>query len=71
MYFLLKYSFSLHDIELKAEELFGEAFSVKLFRQQLTYFKDIDYSEEVYYMNEEPTKPEIEKFLIEVATTEF
>ncbi|MEA1897547.1 MAG: nucleotidyl transferase AbiEii/AbiGii toxin family protein [Bacteroidota bacterium] len=71
MYFLLKYSFSLLDIELKAEGLFGEAFSAKLFRQQLAYFKDIDYSEEVSYMNEEPTKPEIEKFLIEAATTEF
>ena len=71
MYFLLKYNFSLIDIELRAEELFGEAFSVKLFRQQLAYFKDIDYSEEVSYIKEAPTKPEIEKFLIEAATTEF
>lgn len=71
MYFLMKYSFSLSDVELKAEGLFGEAFSAKLFRQQLAYFNDIDYSEAVSYMKEEPTKSEIEKFLIEIATTQF
>lgn len=71
MYFLLKYYFSLNDIELKADELFDEAFSIKLFRQQLAYFKDIDYSETVSYMKEKPTKSEIETFLIEVATTQF
>ncbi len=71
MYFLLKHHFSLFDIELKAGSLFGEAFSVKLFRQQLAYFKDIDYSEAVSYMKEGPTKSEIENFLIRVATTQF
>ena len=63
MYFLLKYYFSLHDIEQKAKELFNEAFSTKLFRQQLAYFKDIDYSEAVLYVKKEPTKSEIETFL--------
>lgn len=71
MYFLLKYYFSLHDIEQKAKELFKEAFSRKLFRQQLAYFKDIDYSEVVLFVKEEPTKSEIETFLIEAATTEL
>ena len=71
MYFLLKYYFSLHDIEQKAKELFDMAFSAKLFRQQLAYFKDIDYSEVVFYMKEKPTKSEIETFLIKVATTKF
>lgn len=71
MYFLLKHHVSLIDIEKKAEELFGEAFSVKLFRQQLAYFKDIDYSEAISYLREDPKNSEIEKYLIEVATTEF
>lgn len=71
MYFLLKYHYSLHDIEQKAKELFGDAFSPKLFRQQLAYFKDIDYSEQVYFIKEEPTRSEIEAFLINSATTAF
>jgi len=71
MYFLLKYYFSLHEIEQNAKELFREAFSVKLFRQQLVYFKDIDYSEEVFYLKEKPNKEEVERFLMEVATIEL
>lgn len=34
----------------KSEELFGDEFNEKLFRQQLSYFEDLDYSEEVDYM---------------------
>ena len=60
-----------NQIELKAIEMFGNAFSTKLFRQQLTYFNDIDYSEEVFYANEEPSKQEIESFLIDVATAKL
>ncbi len=71
IYFLLKQQFSLKDIEQKACKLFGEAFSPKLFRQQLVYFKDINYSEEVIYMKEAPSKPEIEAFLISQATAEL
>ena len=71
IYFLLRNSVSMKDIEQKACELFGDAFSPKLFRQQLSYFKDINYSEEVVYMKESPTKVEIENFLIREATTEF
>lgn len=49
LYFLLNYHCPLNKIELKAKDLFGDAFSTKLFRQQLSYFKDIDYTEEVFY----------------------
>ena len=71
LYFLLKDHCSLKEIELKAREMFGNAFSTKLFRQQLTYFDDIDYSEEVFYTNEETSKQEIKSFLIDVATTKL
>jgi len=71
IYFLLKYYFSLKDVEQKACKLFDNAFSPKLFRQQLAYFKDIDYSEEVVYMKEAPSRSEIETFLISQATTEI
>ena len=40
----------LKDVVKKSEELFGGEFNEKLFRQQLSYFEDLDYSEEVDYM---------------------
>lgn len=33
-----------------AEKIFGNEFNEKIFREQLAYFKDIDYSEEVEYL---------------------
>lgn len=72
LYFLLNFHCSLNKIELKAKDLFGDAFSTKLFRQQLSYFKDIDYTEEVFYtIGEKPSQKEIENFLMDVATTKF
>ena len=68
IYFLLKDYFSLHDIEVRAIEIFDQAFNVKLFRQQLIYFEDIDFSEEVIFMKEKPSKAEIQSFLTDVAT---
>lgn len=69
MYFLLKHHFSFNDIESRAETLFKEAFSSKLFRQQLVYFKDIDYSEPVIFQKDPPTEEEIKKFLIDIGTS--
>lgn len=71
LFFLLKSHFQLSDISNKAEEIFGDSFSTKLPREQLTYFEDIDYSEEVDFVGFEVTKEEIKKFLIEAATEEF
>ena len=50
LFFLLRGRFSLPEISDRAETVFGEEFSAKLFRSQLSYHKDIDYSEEVDYM---------------------
>jgi len=49
LYFLLK-KYSLSDLNHQANTLFGSEFNEKLFRVQLAYFKDIDYSEEVKFM---------------------
>ncbi len=68
MYFILKYHYDLPAVENKAAELFPEAFSAKLFRQQLSYFKDIDYTEKVIYLSENPDDNEIQGFLITQAT---
>ena len=49
LYFISK-KYSLQQMVKKSEQLFGNEFNEKLFRVQLTYFDDVDYSEEVEYM---------------------
>ena len=50
LYFLLKDHFSVKNISTEAGRIFGQLFSEKLFREQLAFHKDIDYSELVEYM---------------------
>ena len=50
LYFILKEYFSIKDIAAEAGRIFGQLFSEKLFREQLAFHKDIDYSEPVEYM---------------------
>ena len=69
LYFLLKNEFSLQQITDRATLIFGDLFSDKLFRSQLSYFDDIDYSEEVDYLVSAPSDAEIKSFLIDLATT--
>ena len=54
LYFLLTRYFSLPEVVEKSIELFGELFSEKLFRAQLSYFADIDYTERVEYLAANP-----------------
>ncbi len=55
-------------IAQKADEIFGQLFSEKLFRAQLCYFKDIDYAEEVEYLIQAVSDSELKNFLTEQAT---
>jgi hypothetical protein len=71
LYFLTKHGFSLRMIIEKAEALFGETFNGKLFKEQLSYFEDIDYEEEVIYLAKPIPREEIEQFLIKTATEAF
>lgn len=50
LFFITK-KFSLKQIVEKTIQLFGNEFNEKLFRVQLSYFKDVDYSEKVEYMD--------------------
>jgi hypothetical protein len=43
-------------------------FSPKLLLQQLSYFEDIDYTEEVDFIGSEVSKEEVKTFLIKTAT---
>lgn len=68
LYFLLTRHFTLAEIAAKATELFGELFSEKLFRAQLSYFDDVDYTEQVEYLiPDPPTEGEIKKKLTELS----
>lgn len=69
LFFLLRDKFSLQQIIDRAVLIFGDLFSDKLFRSQLSYFDDIDYSEEVDYLVDQPSDTEIKSFLIDLATT--
>ena len=43
----------------------------KLFREQLSYFEDLDHSEEIRYQGIELQDDEIKKYLQDIATEEF
>ena len=68
LYFLLTRYFPLPEVAAKSVELFGELFSEKLFRAQLSYFADIDYTEKVEYLNDDPpSDDEIKDTLTRIA----
>lgn len=67
--FLLKERFPFDMISQRASSIYGNMFSDKLFRSQLSYFEDVDYTEEVEYtIPNPPTEEEIKSFLIKVST---
>lgn len=50
IYMLIKDHFSIHEVSQLASKLFNGGYSEKLFRQQIIYFEDIDYTEVVEWM---------------------
>ncbi len=49
LYFIIK-QLGLNIVINEANRLFGNEFNEKRFRAQLSYFEDVDYSEEVEFM---------------------
>lgn len=69
LYFLIKDHFTIDQIADRASEIFGELFSGKMFRIQLSYFYDVDYTEDVdYLISNPPTDEQIKQYLITVST---
>ncbi len=69
LYFLLRDYFSLETVIDKTTVLFADLFSPKLFKQQLCYYQDIDYEEEVAFMpGFEVDDEEVKRFLTEIAS---
>lgn len=71
LYFLLKHHFSLGEVCSKAKMIFAQNFNEKLFRQQLAWYNDIDYSETIEYLVPAPTDLEIKTFLSDIAIVPF
>jgi Domain of unknown function (DUF1814). len=68
LYFILKDYYSIEQISARAIEIYGQLFSEKLFRVQLSYFEDIDYTEAIEYLVPPVPEDEIREFLIDKAT---
>lgn len=66
-YFLLKDHFTLIEISAQAEKIYGQLFSPKLFRAQLSYFEDINYMESIEFLVSAPSGNEIKDFLTDKA----
>ena len=49
MYFILRDHYSVEEISAHAHMLFGDRFNERMFRNQLSYFDDIDYRETVIF----------------------
>ncbi len=72
LYFIFKAGHSISQITAKGVEVFGNEFNEKIFRTQLAYFQDMDYSEQVVYKEGFATDDEIiKKLLIECALAPF
>ena len=63
LYFLLRFKLNMEELIGKAREIFSSHFNSKIFREQLRYFDDIDYSETIEYIDRAPDDKEIKEFL--------
>jgi hypothetical protein len=71
LYFILRDHYSVEEISKEAIKNFGQFYSEKLFREQLAFHKDINYTEPVEYLIDPPSEDEIRLFLIEKSVDFF
>lgn len=71
LYFVMKDHVPFEDISIRAKELFKGMFNPKLFRQQICYFDDVNYSEKVVYMDDPVQNDDIKSYLAEAALQPF
>jgi len=69
MYFILHDHFSIELISAEAERIFQGSFNSRLFREQLIWFENMDFSETVdFTKGYEVSDTEVKKFLLKVVT---
>ena len=71
LYFILKAHHTISEITTKGKEVFGNEFNEKIFRTQLAFFEDIDYSEQISYkegfaIGDEIVKKTLIEFSLEI-----
>lgn len=71
LYYIFKHHYVFEQVTEKASSLFGDAFNEKLFKQQLAYFDDISFEEEVEYVRDPIPENEIKNYLTKIALTQF
>jgi len=71
LFFILHDYYSIKEISNQAQNIFGQLFSEKLFREQLTFHKDIDYTEPAGFIIKPVSDDEIKNFLVEKAIDLF
>lgn len=71
LYFIFNHYFSFNEVTSRSREIFGESFNEKLFRQQLAYFADISFAEEVEYVSAQVSEEDIKNYLVEISLTPF
>jgi hypothetical protein len=67
IYFLLNDHFTIEEVSQKARALFEGGYSEKLFRQQLAYFEDIDYSEPIEWVQTPVSEDTIKESLTNIS----
>lgn len=67
LFFLIRDSFPVSEIIDNSVKIYGDLFSPKLFRAQLSYFGDIDFSEPVEFIVSPIGQTDIMQFLTETA----
>lgn len=68
LFFILNNNISIGAISERAIKYFDFNFSEKLFREQLAYHKDIDYSESIdFIISNPPSENEIREYLVEAS----
>lgn len=69
LFFLLRNKHSLQEISDRGKEIFGDEYNERIIREQLSYFQDINYSEEmVFRPGFEVGQEEIKQSLVRWAT---
>lgn len=71
LYVILNEYFTIKQISNRASAIFDQLFSEKLFRAQLAFFADIDYSEPIDYLGPHIPESEIKEFLVDKAIDLF
>jgi len=71
LFFILQNYHNINEISNEAQKIFGQLFSEILFREQLAFHQDIDYSEPIEFMVPPVPEDEIKNFFINKATDLF